>query len=685
MKTRPFTFTLSLLAATLCGAQAQTPATAPQTTTKLDTFIVSANRTPGSIGDLPISASILTQEQIKDTPAQSLDQVMFTVPGVNISELPSFSQHPTANGISMRGLGGIRSLVLLDGIPLNDAFFGYVQWNRVPLEFVDHVEVVRGGASSLWGNYAMGGVINIITKAADHTGASFEGGYGSFNTYRLSATDTYVVSGALKLQVGASLFDTDGYNAVPAKERAPLDIPTSFHAKNVQASALITPSSDLKGYVRVNYHENHQTLGTRRSTNRQHNTDLSAGFDQTIGDSTLTANAWYQDSHFVTKNPDTPAGFAPRFAEYVQNLHTTPVKDIGGSAQWTANFTGPVRQFLIGADYRLVDGEDRSQIFNEAGSQVRLDLGKGKQAFQGLFSQITAKPFAAPLELILSSRLDHWRNFDGFDGNPGGIGRTPDKSKSSLNPRLGARYQISKEVGVRGAVYRSFRAPNLDNLYRAFSIPGGIFQANSQLEPETMTGGEVGLDVRHGAAHGEFTVFRNEVRNLIGSRNLAFSELPAGFFFGSRNINIGKVRSQGLEALGDFKVTDTLTLNASYTFTDSKVVDNALDPTTVGNQVGGIPRNTATAGLVCEPTRAWKIAVNERWVDHLFADNAKTLPQDAHFVTDLYSSYQVSPQVQLFGSVANVFGEKYIASNSGFGPEQLGTPFQVFAGIKVQF
>ena len=86
------------------------------------------------------------------------------MPSVNVPQTASYQVHPTANSVSMRGLGGIRALVLLDGVPINDPFFGYVQWNRVPMESIQRVEIVRGGGSPLWGNYAMGGVINLLSR-----------------------------------------------------------------------------------------------------------------------------------------------------------------------------------------------------------------------------------------------------------------------------------------------------------------------------------------------------------------------------------------------------------------------------------------------------------------------------------------------------------------------------------------
>ena len=114
-------------------------------TATLDEVIVTATRTTRALNSVPVSASVVSTLDIQDTPAQSLDDILRHVPGMNLPIQTGTEAHPTADNVSMRGLGGIHALVLVDGVPLNDPFFGYVQWGRIPLEAIDHVEVVRGG------------------------------------------------------------------------------------------------------------------------------------------------------------------------------------------------------------------------------------------------------------------------------------------------------------------------------------------------------------------------------------------------------------------------------------------------------------------------------------------------------------------------------------------------------------
>jgi outer membrane cobalamin receptor len=218
------------------------------------------------VTDIPVSASIVGHEQIEATPAQSLDDVLRTVPSINMTTTPSYQQHPTSNGISMRGLGdqfSIRTLVLLDGVPLNHPFSGFVQWMRVPMETVERVEIVRGGGSSLWGNYAMGGVINIITRSPQQTGLAVDAGAGSYGTRRVNAYGSLVSSEAMKWDLNLNSFDTDGYVRTPEEIRTSLDIPVEFHAKNLQLSGHFKFGPTVTAFTRVNLHSNHRCSGPR--------------------------------------------------------------------------------------------------------------------------------------------------------------------------------------------------------------------------------------------------------------------------------------------------------------------------------------------------------------------------------------------------------------------------------------
>src|SRR4029453_13194899 len=151
-----------------------------------DRVTVTPTRSEQQLGTIPASVSVISLEDIQRRPATVPDDLLRQLPEFSLfRRSTSLSAHPTSQGVSLRGIGpsGVsRSLVLLDGVPFNDAFGGWVYWTRVPLESVDRIEVIDGSSSSLYGNYGMGGVINIIPARAGRRSVEFKTQYGNHNS-----------------------------------------------------------------------------------------------------------------------------------------------------------------------------------------------------------------------------------------------------------------------------------------------------------------------------------------------------------------------------------------------------------------------------------------------------------------------------------------------------------------------
>ena len=650
-----------------------------------ESVVVTATRSARSINDVPESVSVVSAQAIADTPGQALDDVLRTSASVDLPNATSYQLHPTADNISMRGLGGIRALVLLDGVPMNDPFFGYLQWSRVPLELVNQVEIVRGGGATLWGNYAMGGVINIRTREPVADELAFDASGGSFGTYRANAFGSYLFSDSARVALSAGRNHTDGFMQIAPDVRGPVDVPTAFTSNNAafRGSANLTPS--LEATARVDYFDNDQNLQTRLSHNAQHTWNYSGSLSQEFGkNADVTLMAFGSDSTFTTNNSGAFAGVPENQAEFVENVHRTPVNDVGISLVWSHAINwGWVRSYSVGTDYHRIAGEDDSDIFDETGARLRTDIGRGKQRFLGAFIQTSLEPLEH-LEILASLRYQSFHNFDAFDGTPGGLGNAPSSSETSTDPRVSVRYSLTNAFALRAAYYKAFRAPTLDNLYRAFSVPAGIFYANPELVPETLKGGEVGFDVHVSHLRTRVTAYTNDIDNLITSRTLEFNELPPGFFFGTRNINAGKARSRGIELETQMDIATGWTAGAAYTFADSRITGNALDPDSVNRQIADVPQNRASLSVTYESPWGLRITPQFRWLQSSYGDNDHTFPVDSQHIVDLSASYSISKAAEVFVHIENLFNEHYIANNSGFNPPFRGTPFTAVAGARVR-
>ncbi|MYE70285.1 MAG: Plug domain-containing protein, partial [Gemmatimonadetes bacterium] len=152
--------------ATTLEAQDPVPA---DSVISLGELIVSALRAPMSVGEIPANVTTVTREELRLSAAQTLQDVLQEVPGLNFRfPFQAGVAHPSWQAVTLRGLGGTaasRTLVLVDGVPLNDPYFGWVRWSQVPVEVIERIEIVRGGATVSWGSQSLAGVVHVITRS----------------------------------------------------------------------------------------------------------------------------------------------------------------------------------------------------------------------------------------------------------------------------------------------------------------------------------------------------------------------------------------------------------------------------------------------------------------------------------------------------------------------------------------
>ena len=658
------------------------PATeAGQPVTTLSPMIISATRTERTVSDLPVSTTVLDRPAIEQTPAIATDDILREVPSINFSNsLPSNMNHPTGNWVSIRGLGGIAPhvLVLMDGIPLNDPFFGYVDFNRVPKETIDRIEIVRGGSSSLWGSFAQGGVVNIVTKPVDTTELRVTTLGGSYGTFRSDLHSSQRVDDHLGISLDANYFGTAGYDAVDPDIRGAIDRPTASDSVNLQLK-MDYHTADFDGFIRGNDFKNRQRLDTQMSTNDTDTVNVATGGRWVLdAQNDVKANIFFLNQNFTTNNTDfCPPNF-DRNCEFLSNLHQTPANDVGGSLQWTRTTDSVAKLLSTGLDIRHIEGVDRQQDIAAPGASPTELNGGGQQLFAGWFGQASIRP-VADWEILPSVRLDYVRNYNGSMENiPGTTTQFADKDYLQVNPKLATRYQIVKAVAIRASVYRGFRAPTLDNLYREFTAEGFKLLPDSQLKPEVLWGGETGLDLLQGPFQGQVNFFYNRITDQINFVTTSFSPV-----YTVQAANIGKTRSQGVEAIGDLQMTETLSSGISYSYTDSKIISYSPDPSIEGNRTPQVPVHSASIiGRYRQPAGA-QLEVRVRLVSSMWDDTTNTLKLDAQHVVDVSASYPIGKHVEVFLLGQNIFNDKYVATTAG--GDHLGAPFQLFGGLTLAF
>ncbi len=311
-------------------------------------------------------------------------------------------------GVSLRGLGGTaasRALVLEDGLPLVDAFGGWVYWDRVPRAALSSVEVFRGGASNLYGSDALGGVVQFLTRQAEHPSFSLETSYGNERTPDLSFW-TGTRAGKWDLSLASEMFRTDGYIVVPTWQRGSVDTP----ANSEDASVELTVGHQLgeKGriFARGSFYTEFRNNGTPIQTNDTRMGEGAVGLDQQFGGrDSFTFRAYGQvqgyDQRFSSVATD-------RNSESLTDIQHVPEQVVGGAAQWTHSL-GKHQTLIAGMDLMEVMGASDEQLFS-SGTHTRNNASGGRQRILGGFGEDLIR--VSNWTVILAGRFDDWNNFN---------------------------------------------------------------------------------------------------------------------------------------------------------------------------------------------------------------------------------------------------------------------------------
>jgi outer membrane receptor protein involved in Fe transport len=707
----------------------------------IETVIVTATRSTTRLEEMPLYTTLLTQEDVDKSPAQTLDQLLRNVPGMNFTGVPAALSDPTGHQTRMRGLGNAKVLVLLDGVPIHDPFYITTQWYKVPLSTIDRVEVLRGGNSSLWGNLAVAGVVNIITRRPEigrGNEGEFRASVGSFGTRNLSFSKSWAASEALGFNLSADVMQTEGYQVTPSGDlwRFPNKRPTQATDRNIQFTTYIKPSSDLDGWLRLGYHVQDQLISYSVGSNVQKSPDIAGGVTWRLNDgSSLAANGWAQYVNFEKYNGNacyyqggtscltstaatlTPSRVNGNALTFYTQYGSQRYREQGGSLVYSKPMPGLVKSLQIGADIRHLSAVD-SEVFygtptNPGAPQGALGsftYGRGEQAFKGLFGQVRISP-VDPLEITFSVRADNWRNDKRFNTRTTAAGvRTggalQETTKSAVSPSFAARYEITADWNVRGAAYKAFRAPGFNNITRTFGSPNPTI-ANPFLEPEKLNGWELGTDWRIGPFSAEATYFRYDIRNMIATyrvtsaatapdlvKTICGATLANCAGSASFYTNDQDGQSKGVELAATWRMSESLSMEAAWTHTDSMLTRHGsivTDPVNV--QLVAIPKNTGSLSATWHPVEGLRAYAELRYIGPMLLDttsNASTMRhgQGGVSVMNVSASYVLNARHELTLSVVNLFNREYSENNYSFNQpynRTLSSPQSVNLGLKVKF
>jgi len=681
-------FVLSFILSALGAAAQQSPPTPPapiatpsdaeaseHAKPKLDeTIVVTATRSERAVSEVPVSTTVIGEKELKAAPAVFIDDVLRTIPGVHMPLQGSAGSFTSGQRISMHGLGGVRALVLLDGLPIHDPYYGTVQWQKVPLDTLGQVEVVRGGGSSLFGNFALGGTINLLTRPVTESVVRADVSTGSASTQRGSVSLDHVVNERLGFRVSHDRYDSDGFYRVPNPGAA--DTLGWNDLATTSARVEYRPSDRTSTFVKTNFSRINVSQGTASSYSKRDIFDLSAGMHRAVGaGGLLSTTVFYQDQE-ETLASSTIVG-ANRESEFRSQLSTIPADAIGASVEWSGGLTRAIPFVSVGVDVQRIEAEEDRLNFNRSGVMTQQGHVTGSQQFAGVFGQASWRP-STRFEILASARLDYFKNFDGSDVTVNGAASYyPSASSTQLDPRVSFRYAIGERSAIRGAAYRAFKAPTLRDLYRNNQTGTSILLGNPYLEPETLVGAELGVEWALSRAHVEVNVYRSDIDGLQSRAQVPGQ--PSNVF---RNLNLGKSKSQGIELMADARLSTAWSVNAGYTYADSTVIEDP-SPALVGKWLPEVPRHIGSLSIRYRSAGGTTADLRGRVVGRSYGEAANLLPSQAHRIVDLSLAQPLRDWIDAYAILENLLNEEYYLVLT---PTSLrsGQPRTVSAGLRLR-
>ena len=643
-----------------------------------DETTVTAARLPARVRETAASIVAISSEDLAASAALPADAILRQVPGFTLfRRTDSRAANPTTQGASLRGVGGSgasRALVLDDGVALNDPFGGWIAWGRVVDESLDRIEVLRGGASDLYGAPALSGVIQMVRRDDAAGALDAEASYGSLGTADGSAF-LAAGRGAWGLRIGAEAFRTDGYGLLPAEEAGAVDVAAGSRHETADAT-VERRGAAARVFLRGQYYDEARGNGTPLQVNDTRLWQVSAGTDGVASRSTWSLRAYgLHEDYYQTFS----AVAADRDSETLIRDQTVPSSAAGVSAQWET--TRGDHRLLAGVEGRWVEGESDEIAYAAAGDRIA-DAG-GRQATGAVMIQdrLAAGP---RLSIAASLRYDDWRNFDAFR-RQGPVGSDPPKtplasrSADSWSPRLGAVFQASPAWAVTANGYRSFRAPTLNELYRSFRVGNTLTLANENLGPERLWGAELGAlwSPPGSGVFARVVGFWMEIDGAIA--NVTTSVTDA--LITRQRQNLGQTRSRGVEADAEVAVARGWLVSAGWMYDDSAVIRFPADPTLEGLRVPQVPRHQATLQLRRDGT-VFRGAIQGRYAGAQFEDDANQLRLPGFTALDARVGVSLTRSIEAFAAGENLTGKRFVVGRTPL--VNLGPPRQVRGGIRVR-
>lgn len=646
---------------------------------------VAAYRAPLGQLESPVDTRVLTRRALSKSAAISLDDKMRQLPGVDLFRRSSaLVANPTSQGISVRGLGSTsasRTLVTEDDEPLNDALGGWIYWLELPELAIQDIQLVRGGASDLYGSSAIGGVISIVPVRPDSTRAelsSSAGGEGTFDS-NLLAQATLKSWGLLG---AGGVIGTSGYIQEAPGQRGPVDVASNVHAQNAMAEAERNRDR-LRLFVRGSGFNESRHNGTPYQRNATRLVRYATGGDwQDARNMSINVRLYGSDERYrqtfssiSNLNIFGDSACAYRCGEIPTRYSFVPDNELGASARWSLPL-GSNLLLVAGAEAHDVRIWDQEQTFGSAAAVTNLH---DHQRDSGAYAEMMW--VRNVWTVTASARMDWFQNYDGQQRDWNGsswilnASQPPQNDERLFDPRVGVSRKLSPHWALSATGFRAFRAPTPSELYRSTQIGNQLTLPNDSLLSERATGWETGLTTQQSWGNIRASYFLTQVNRPI----TAFTIHPNSSPILLMRENLGQIESRGVSVDYEMKPRGWLEIDGGYQYAHAVVSRGSAD---YGKWIPEVARNMATLNVRAYKPLLGTLALQSRLSGRMYDDDANSYLLSGYYRLDAYASHNFGSRFELFAAGENLTNREVEVSRTP--TTTLGQPRIARAGFVIR-
>ncbi len=585
----------------------------------------------------------------------------------------SRSSNPTAQGVTMRGLGGnasSRSLVLLDGVPVTDPFFGHVPFVALPFERLRLVTVTRGGGSGPFGAGAVAGTIEMFSASPENLPQAEASLVANDRGESELSASLAPRLGAGHAVVSARWDRGKGFWTTPESQRVPASARARFDSWSSSLRGVVPVGEDLEFQARVLLFEDSRTLRFNGADSHQSGQDASL---RLVG-----RGAWQFDllGYVQARDFSNVVISATSFRKTLDQ-RTTPATGLGGKFELRPPVNAD-HTLRLGIDWRRASGEMFETAFSGAtGAVTARRRAGGVNDDIGLYGEYDHE--IGKLRLTGTARLDRWSVRSGHfeEQNAAGVvttnNRFADRSGWDLSLRGGALLAVNDRLTLRASIYDGLRQPTLNELYRPFVVFPVTTRANANLANEKLFGFEAGLEFKAGPLEVQAGAFDNRVSGAIAN-------VTIGPNLRERR-NVDAVHSRGIELTAKARL-GAFSWDGSVTLLDARVEGSGVSAALDRMRPAQVPEFALSTTLSWRPGKDWLVAVTLRHLSSQFEDDLQTDRLPAQTTLDAVVTIPLSPRVGLIFRAENITDAAIVTRNQA-GSIDLGAPRTIWAGLRI--